>query len=40
MLGGWYWNRQRLSEAREAGELQEGLTFENVQAPVVERLNL
>jgi hypothetical protein len=40
MLGGWYWNRQRLSEAREAGELQEGLTFENVQVPVVERLNL
>lgn len=40
MLGGWYWNRQRLSDAREAGELQEGLTFENAQAPVVERLNL
>jgi hypothetical protein len=39
-LGGWYWNRQRRSEAREAGELQEDPTFENVQAPVVERLNL
>lgn len=40
MLGAWYWNRGRLREAREAGELEEGLTFENVQIPAVERLNL
>jgi hypothetical protein len=40
MLGAWYWNRSRLRDAREAGELQEGLTFENVHVPAVERLNL
>jgi hypothetical protein len=40
MLGAWYWNRSRLRDAREAGELQEGLTFENVHTPAVERLNL
>lgn len=40
MMGGWYWNRSRLREAREAGELEEGLTFENVHVPAVERLNL
>jgi hypothetical protein len=40
MLGAWYWNRQRLLEARENGELEEGLTFENVPVTAVERLNL
>ncbi|MEI9973976.1 MAG: hypothetical protein WDO73_19155 [Ignavibacteriota bacterium] len=40
MAGAWYGNRRRLSEAREAGELEEGLTFENVQVQAVERLNL
>jgi hypothetical protein len=40
MFAAWYWNRSRLREAREAGELQEGLTFENVHIPAVERLNL
>jgi hypothetical protein len=40
MLAVWYWNRRRLQEAREAGEVEEGLTFENVQVPAVERLNL
>jgi len=40
MLGAWVWNQRRLREAREAGELIEGLTFENVQVPAVERLNL
>jgi hypothetical protein len=40
MLGAWYWNRSRLREAREAGEVEEGLTFDNVIVPVVERLNL
>jgi len=40
MLGYWEFNRRRLQEARDAGELQEGLTFENVHTPAVERLNL
>ena len=40
MLAAWYWNRRRLDDAREAGELEEGLTFENVQVQAVERLNL
>ena len=40
MLGAWFWNRRRVHEAREAGELEEGLTFENVHTPAVERLNL
>jgi len=29
-----------LAEAREAGELEEGLTFENVPVRTVERLDL
>jgi hypothetical protein len=40
MAGAWYWNRRRREDAREAGELEEGLTFENVQVQTVERLNL
>jgi hypothetical protein len=40
MMGAWYGNRQRLRDARENGELEEGLTFENVQVQAVERLNL
>lgn len=36
----WYWNRQRIAEAREAGELEEGVTFENMPIRAVERLNL
>ena len=40
MFAAWYWNRQRLAEARENGELEEGLTFENVPVQAVERLNL
>lgn len=40
MLGVWEWNRRRRRDAREAGELLEGLTFENIHQPVVERLNL
>ena len=40
MLAAWLWNRQRLRNAREAGELEEGLTFENIHVPAVERLNL
>jgi len=40
MAGAWFWNRRRIAEAREAGELEESLTFENIQPPVVERLDL
>jgi len=40
MAGAWFWNRRRIADAREAGELEESLTFENIQAPVVERLDL
>lgn len=40
MWGAWYWNRQRIVEAREAGELEEGVTFENTPVRAVERLNL
>jgi hypothetical protein len=40
MLGAWLWNQRRLRDAREAGELEEGLTFDNVHIPAVERLNL
>jgi hypothetical protein len=40
MAGAWFWNRRRIEDAREAGELEESLTFENIQAPVVERLDL
>jgi len=40
MAGAWCWNRARLREAREAGEFQEGLTFENIPVQAVERLNL
>ncbi len=34
------WNRNRIREAREAGEWEEGLTFENIPLRTVERLNL
>jgi hypothetical protein len=40
MIWAWRWNRQRLRDAREAGELEEGLTFENAPVRAVERLNL
>jgi hypothetical protein len=40
MTAAWFWNRRRIAEARAAGELDESLTFENIQAPVVERLDL
>lgn len=40
MCAAWYWNRQRISEAREAGELEEGVMFENTPVRAVERLNL
>jgi hypothetical protein len=37
---GWFWNRIRLQEAAGAGELEPGITFENVRRPAVERLKL
>ena len=40
MLVAWLWNQRRLRDAREAGELEEGLTFDNIHIPAVERLNL
>jgi len=40
MAWAWHWNRGRLAEAREAGEVEEGLTFENVSAPAVTRMDL
>jgi hypothetical protein len=40
MAAAWHWNRRRLAEARENGELEEGLTFENAAVTVVERLDL
>lgn len=40
MAGAWYWNRRRIDEAREAGEMEEGVTFENAPVRAVERLDL
>jgi hypothetical protein len=40
MAGVWTWNQRRLRDARENGELEEGLTFESARLPAVERLDL
>jgi hypothetical protein len=40
MFAAWLWNQSRLKEAREAGELEPGLAFENLRRPAVERLHL
>ena len=40
MLGAWHWNRRRYRDALEAGEVEEGLTFDNIHTPAVERWNL
>ncbi|HTS31358.1 MAG TPA: hypothetical protein VMH81_36045 [Bryobacteraceae bacterium] len=40
MAGAWYWNRRRIEDAREAGELEEGVTFENAPVRAVTRLDL
>jgi len=40
MSAAWFWNRRRLQRAKEAGELEEGLTFENIPIRTVERLDL
>jgi hypothetical protein len=36
----WRWNQSRLATAREEGELEEGLTFENAAAAALVRLDL
>jgi hypothetical protein len=40
MYAAWQWNQNRLSEAREAGELEEGLTFENAAVSAVQSFDL
>jgi hypothetical protein len=40
MYAAWKWNQGRLAEAREAGELEEGLTFENAPISVVHSFDL
>jgi hypothetical protein len=40
MAWAWHWNRRRLLAAREAGELEEGVTFENAPVRAVTRLDL
>jgi len=40
MLAALEWNRRRRNDAREAGELLEGLTFDSLPPPTVERLDL
>jgi hypothetical protein len=40
MAAVWWGRRMWRRDAREAGELEVGLTFENLQRPAVQRLNL
>jgi hypothetical protein len=40
MSAAYIWNRERLRNAREAGEIEEGLSFESCLSPVVQRLSL
>jgi len=40
MYAAWHWNQNRLAEARENGELEEGLTFENAPISVVHSFDL
>ena len=40
MWAAWHWNQRRLADAREAGELAEGLMFENAAVTTVTRMNL
>ena len=40
MLALWKWNQGRLHEARENGELEEGLTFENTAVTAVQLFDL
>jgi hypothetical protein len=41
MAAAWYWNQRRLRDARDNGELEEGVTFENAPlSSAIERLDL
>ena len=40
MWAAWRWNQRRLADAREAGELEEGLMFENAAVTTVTRMDL
>lgn len=40
MSAAWFWNRSRLKSRREAGEIEEGLSFESGPTPAVLQLNL
>ena len=40
MAAAWFWNQARLGKAREAGEIEEGLSFESGLTPAVLRLKL
>ena len=40
MAAAYFWNRGRLRNAREAGEIEEGLSFESRQSPAIQRLRL
>jgi hypothetical protein len=40
LAAAWSWNRGRIRRARAAGELEDGLVFENLSTPVVETMNL
>jgi hypothetical protein len=40
MFAAWKWNQGRLAEARENGELEEGVTFENAVPGVVTSFDL
>jgi hypothetical protein len=40
MAAAWFWNQARLRNAREAGELEEGLSFESGPSPAVQQLRL
>lgn len=40
MAAAWFWNQHRLRDARDNGELEEGVTFENAPLSAIERLDL
>jgi hypothetical protein len=40
MSAAYFWNRARLRTAREAGEIEEGLSFEISPSPAIQQLRL
>jgi hypothetical protein len=40
MVAAYFWNQMRLKHAREAGELEVGLSFESRLSPTVQQLKL